>query len=102
MQYEEQTQTIQHEEALQDLEDAEKSRLASKQHVAHLQEARTVMQHEARTATVLHTAGEVLSQFTQHEVVSTWLDKRQASLQKKVDILQEQVSQENRAEAIKK
>lgn len=102
MQYEQQTQTIQHEEALQDLEDAKQSRLASKQHVAHLQEARKVMQHEARTATVLHTAGEDLSQFTQHEVVSTWLDKRQESLQKKVDILHEQVSQENRAEAIKK
>lgn len=100
--HEEQMQTTQYHETLQELEDARKASQTTKSQVTHLLHTRQVMQHESRMAVELNNAGEELPEFTKHDLVMKWLDKRQTKLTGKLDDLRNYVTEESRTQAIEK
>jgi uncharacterized membrane-anchored protein YhcB (DUF1043 family) len=102
IQYELRQQLSKHEESLNSLAEAKQANAEIKFHIAHLLQARRVMEHEARTAEVLKTAGEDVTKLTEHNVINTWLDKRQEKMEEKVVALKERISSDSRSQAIEK
>ena len=102
IQYELRQQFSKHEESLNSLAEAKQGNAEIKFHIAHLLQARRVMEHEARTAAVLKTAGEDVTMLAQHDVISTWLDKRQEKMEERVVALRERISSDSRSQAIEK
>ena len=102
IQYELRQQLSKHEESLNNLAEAKTANAEIKFHIAHLLQARRVMEHEARTAEVMKTAGEDVTQLTQHDVINRWLDKRQEKMKEKVVALEERISSDSRLQAIEK
>lgn len=102
LQFEEQSQKIQYEATLQELEDAKRASQTTEGQVSHLLHTRQVMQHESRMAMELNDSGQEPPEFTKHDLVNEWLTRRQEKLTTKLDNLQEYVTTESRARAIEK
>jgi hypothetical protein len=60
------------------------------------------MEHESRMAIELNDSGEEPPEFTKHDLVNEWLNRRQEKLTSKLDDLREYVTTESRAQAIEK
>jgi hypothetical protein len=102
IQFEERQQMEEHEMEQRQLLLEEKTNAKMKANLSDLTSAWKIMKHEARTAIVLDAAGEDISHFTQHDVVTSWLEDRQRQLKEKVKFLQNRISVESRSKAIEK
>ena len=102
MQYEEQQQRIQYKEEVAARDDAKRVNDKIRIHLSELLHARRLMEHESNTAMALSAAGEDTPQFTKHEVVSNWLERRQGKLEEKIASLKKLISEESRDHAIEK